>query len=227
MENFEDSYKLECLSAGDYSLLHESGRKSRKDSSSNVSTSQSHRNHSQSFDSHFNELDCCMERNSSTPPPPSGTFSPSTPSIAKELKCPLVLEGPSLFTTSLSPDVDDASFSLLDESGKNPPSSPLSYSRGQNMISGLNSSSRVRLTPLRRNGNSSFTCTIWEKKLSRPIPLVPEQRNRCKNSQLALEVESSSTLPDSDSLLRYITLSDVEHVVSFVMDRILSFVSFN
>ena len=224
MENSEDSYKSECFSAGDSPLWCDSRKKARKDSLSKVTTIRGSKNHPQSFDSSLTEEDGQWEGESSSPPPPSGTFSPLTPSISKELNNPLVLDGHSLFAGSLSPDVREVPFSLINERGKNPPSS-VGYARGQSAISGFESSARVRLSPLRRNGNSSFSCTIWEKKVTRSIPHVPDSRTRVENSQFSLQVDSTSTLQDNKNHLNCITLNDVEQVVSFVMDRILFFVS--
>ena len=224
MESSEDAYKSECFSTGDSPLWCESRMKVRKDLFSKVTTYRGSKNHPQSFDSSLTEEDGQWEGESSSPPPPSGTFSPLTPSVSKELNSPLVLDGDSLFTGSLSPDVKERPFSLVRERGKSPPSS-IGYARGQSTVSGFESSARVRLSPLRRNGNSSFSCTIWEKKVTRSIPHVPDSRTQVHDSQCSLQVDSTSTLQDNKNCINCITLNDVEQVVSFVMDRILFFVS--
>lgn len=224
MENSKDSYKLECFSTGN-SPLCESRQKMRKGSLSKTTTCQGSKKHRQSFDTNLADECCPWEGEFSSPPPPSGTFSPLTPSITQELTNPFVLEEPGFFDGSPSPNVKEVPFSLISEGGKNPPSLSVGYARGQSAISGFESSSRVRLSSLRRNGISSFSCTIWERKLNRSIPHVCDSRTRVAEMQCSLQADSTSTVLDSKSNLNCITLEDVERVVSFVMERILYFVS--
>ena len=81
MESSEDAYKSECFSTGDSPLWCESRMKVRKDLFSKVTTYRGSKNHPQSFDSSLTEEDGQWEGESSSPPPPSGTFSPLTPSV--------------------------------------------------------------------------------------------------------------------------------------------------